>query len=239
MEGCGRLLLRGTALFAAALIGLTILLVLPWRWLPPPTTSFMLQERFGREVEVRSEWTALEDMAAALPLAVIASEDQRFAEHRGFDLKAISEAMSEQRARRRGASTISQQVAKNLYLWPGRSYLRKGLEAYLTVAVEALWPKRRILEVYLNVAQFGPGIFGAGAASREFFGKDPSDLTLVEASLLAAVLPSPRRMHPDQPSPYVESRARQIRSEVSRMGGAAALGPLLSGAPPGDEKGSR
>ena len=138
---------------------------------------------------------------------MIAAEDQKFAAHSGFDVDAIVRAVEEKRRKPRGASTISQQLAKNLYLWPGRSFVRKGLEAYFTVWLEQTWPKRRILEVYLNVAEFGPGIFGAAAASEVMFGKPPSDLTLSEAALLAAVLPNPKRMSATHPS-RVRHRAR-------------------------------
>jgi monofunctional glycosyltransferase len=224
------LLLRAIALVTAAFLVLTVVLVLPWRWLPLPTTSFMLQERFGdpktRPPAMRHRWVPLEEISTSLAIAVIASEDQKFTQHQGFDFESISKAMNEPRKRPRGASTISQQLVKNIYLWPGRSFVRKGLEAYLTVAVEALWPKRRILEAYLNVAQFGPGIYGADAAARSLFGKPPSKLTLYESSLLAAVLPNPRRMSASRPSAYVAGRAQDIRFEVYRMGGEAVLAPL-------------
>jgi monofunctional glycosyltransferase len=171
----------------------------------------------------------LEEISTSLAIAIIASEDQKFTQHQGFDFESISKAMNERRKHPRGASTISQQLVKNIYLWPGRSFVRKGLEAYLTVAVETLWPKRRILEAYLNVAQFGHGIYGADAAARTFFGKPPSRLTLHESSLLAAVLPNPRRMSAARPSAYVAGRAQDIRLEVYRMGGEAVLAPLSPG----------
>src|SRR5258705_477427 len=152
----------------------------------------MLRERLaGRGIYQR--WAPYPSISRNLVLCVIAAEDQKFAAHSGFDVDAIVRAVEEQRRNPRGASTISQQLAKNLYLWPGRSFVRKGLEAYFTVWLEQTWPKRRILEVYLNVAEFGPGIFGAQAASDVMFGKPASQLTLREAALLAAVLPSPKR----------------------------------------------
>ena len=154
---------------------------------------------------------------------MVAAEDQKFPIHAGFDFDAIADAIEDggDGGPARGASTISQQVAKNLYLWPGRSWLRKAIEAYFTVLIETLWPKRRILEVYLNVAEFGPGVFGAGAAAQRYFGEPPSRLDRDEAARLAAVLPSPRRMHADRP---VRLRARRARTgSRPRRRGSAAL----------------
>ena len=201
--------------------------VLAWRWIDPSTTSFILQRKVAaildgeRARDVRQEWVAWERISPHMGLAVIASEDQRFAEHFGFDLEAIQSAIEERErgGRVRGASTISQQVAKNLFLWPGRSYVRKGIEAWLTVLIEAFWPKQRILEVYLNIAQFGDKTFGVEAASRRFFGKPASALTAREAALLAAVLPNPAHMHAYDPSPYVKRRARWIQRQMWRLGG--------------------
>jgi monofunctional biosynthetic peptidoglycan transglycosylase len=218
-----RVALRCTAAFALA----SALLVLPWRWIPPPTTAFIVRERLGlgeatsRLVSWR--WVPIEQISPQLAIAVVAAEDQKFPDHRGFDFDAISRAAQENRRRSRGASTITQQLAKNLYLWPGRSMLRKGLEAYFTVLIELCWPKQRILEVYLNVVEFGPGTFGAEAASRRFFGRPSRGLTLEESALLAAVLPSPKRMSPAQPSPYVRSRAAEIERSVRALGGTSYL----------------
>jgi monofunctional biosynthetic peptidoglycan transglycosylase len=161
-------------------------------------------------------------------LAVVAAEDQKFPHHWGFDFESIADAVQEKgaRGRPRGASTISQQVARNLFLWPGRSYLRKGLEAYFTVLLELLWPKRRILEVYLNVAEFGDGIYGIAAAAQAFFGKRPADLGRAEAALLAAVLPNPRRLHARNPSAYVRERALWIEEQMIHLGGPAYLQSL-------------
>ncbi len=160
-----------------------------------------------------------------MPLAVIASEDQRFADHHGFDLDSIQDAVEDhERGRRlRGASTISQQVAKNVFLWPGRSFVRKGLEAYFTVLIEALWPKRRILEVYLNVAEFGDGLFGVEAASQRYFKKPASRLSLEEAAVLAAVLPNPHRLRAGRPSAYVEERRDWILRQMDQLGGVAYM----------------
>jgi monofunctional biosynthetic peptidoglycan transglycosylase len=195
------------------------LLVVPWRWLPPPTSAFMLRERItGGSPAVHQRWVPYDSISRNLALAVVAAEDQKFPAHHGFDVDAIARAAQEKRKRPRGASTISQQLAKNLYLWPGRSFVRKGLEAWFTVWLEQTWPKRRILEVYLNVAEFGPGIYGAGAASERMFGKPASQLTLYEAALLTAVLPSPKRMSAANPSPYVRERAEEIERIARGLG---------------------
>jgi monofunctional glycosyltransferase len=192
-------------------------LVVPWRWLPPPTSAFMLRERFTGHV-TRQRWVPYSSISRNLVLCVVAAEDQKFAAHRGFDVDAIVRATQERRRLPRGASTISQQLAKNLFLWPGRSVVRKALEAYFTVWLEQTWPKRRILEVYLNVAEFGPGIFGAAAASELVFGKPASELSLSEAAVLAAVLPNPKRMSAAHPSPYVLERAGQIEQLANGLG---------------------
>ena len=214
---------RQIAGIAAKLAAIAVLasavLVLPWRWLPPPTSAFMLRERFiGRTHAAEQSWVPYTSISRHLVLCVIAAEDQKFAEHSGFDVDAIVRAAQENRRVPRGASTISQQLAKNLFLWPGRSFVRKGLEAYFTVWLEQTWPKRRILEVYLNVAEFGPGIFGAEAASERLFGKHAIELTLRESALLAAVLPNPKRMSASHPSAYVAERADQIERVARGLG---------------------
>ena len=175
---------------------------------------------------MRIRWVDWDQISPNLPISVIASEDQRFPSHHGFDLESIEKALRERQERVRGASTISQQVAKNLYLWPGRSWIRKGLEAYLTVFIELLWPKRRILEVYLNIAQFGQEVFGVGTAAPVFFGRPASELSPRQAALMAAVLPSPRRMSVARPSPYVEKRVAWILEQVEQLGGAGYLDGL-------------
>jgi monofunctional biosynthetic peptidoglycan transglycosylase len=170
----------------------------------------------------------MDRISPVMALAVIAAEDQRFPDHWGFDFNAIGRAFkyNNHSERMRGASTISQQVAKNLFLWSGRSYLRKGLEAGLTLGLEALWSKERILEVYLNIAEFGDGIYGVHAASGQFFGKTPDRLSRQEAALLASVLPSPRRLHADHPSPYLLARARWISNHMGKLGGVGLLNRL-------------
>lgn len=170
-------------------------------------------------------WEPLERISPHAALAVIASEDQLFPFHDGFDLKSIREAVqaSERGKRLRGASTISQQVAKNLFLWSGHSFFRKGLEAWFTILIEALWPKERTLEVYLNIAQFGKGIYGVEAASQRFWHHPAARLSSSEAALLAAVLPNPRLLHADRPSAYVLSRQDWILSQMRGLGGSSYL----------------
>jgi monofunctional glycosyltransferase len=173
-------------------------------------------------------WVDWNRIAGPMKVAVIASEDQTFPDHRGFDFKSIDKALEErERGRRvRGASTISQQVAKNLFLWSGRSWIRKGLEAYFTLLIETLWPKQRILEVYLNIAQFGRGVYGVGAASELYFRKPAARLTAHDAALLAAVLPNPVRLRASAPSRYVRSRQEWIMAQMRRLGGTALLRKL-------------
>lgn len=219
----------------AGLLALSVLPVIVWRWAPVPGSSFMLQYQLQRWLG-DSARPALDyrwvDHGAISPwarLAVVAAEDQTFPQHAGFDFAAIQRARSHNRQQRRtrGASTISQQLAKNLFLWPSRSWLRKGVEAYFTVLIETLWPKRRILEVYLNIAEFGPGIYGVEAASQRFWGKPAAHLTAAEAALLAAVLPAPRRLRAQAPSAYVHTRAQQIQAQMRQLGPghlAASLG---------------
>ena len=170
-------------------------------------------------------WTELPD---DLKVAVIAAEDQKFAEHWGFDTAAIRAALAhnERGGSLRGASTLSQQVAKNLFLWQGRSWVRKGLEAWYTLLIELMWPKRRILEVYVNVAEFGDGVYGAQAAARGFWRKDASRLTAAESARLAAVLPAPRRYSARNPGPYVQRRAQWIQRQTRQLGGQAYLEQL-------------
>lgn len=201
----------------------SIALVLPFRWINPPITAFMLQDWWTSGRRPAHEWVALHDISPQLRVAVIASEDQLFPVHYGFDLKMIADAMEEEPDKRRGASTISQQVAKNLYLWNGRSYARKVIEAWLTLLIETFWPKERILEVYLNIAEFGRGIYGARTASRRLFGKAPGRLNRYEAALLTAVLPNPKWRKANQPSPYVRKRAVEIMLAIRDLGGVAYL----------------
>lgn len=222
--------LRAAALALLAAAAVSIVTVAAFRWLPVPVTAFMAGERLaaraaGQPLDQRQDWVPWERISPHAAVAVIAAEDQKFLAHGGFDYSAIEQAVSEaQRGRRlRGASTISQQVAKNLFLWSGQSWVRKGLEAWLTVWIEFLWPKRRILEVYLNVAQFGRGTWGVEAASRRYFGKPAAQLARHEAALLAAVLPSPTRYRVVNPGPYVRQRQQWILGQMRRLGGPALL----------------
>ena len=210
--------LRRAAYAGVAFVIVSILLVLPLRWFDPATTMFMLFDDSGRE-PLMHEWVSWDDIGTAPKLAVVAAEDQRFADHFGLDLAAIQKAVDEQdqRGYLRGASTITQQTVKNLYLWPGRSFVRKGLEAWLTLLIEVCLPKQRILEIYLNVAEFGPGVYGIGAASQHYFGRSPDRLYDYEAALLAAVLPSPRRYNVHEPSDFMRERRDWILSHMRRL----------------------
>jgi len=212
-------------------VALSILQVLCLRWIDPPTSAFMLERRFDawsdgeRDFRLHYRWRPLGEISSWLPASAIASEDQKFFEHHGFDFAAIDKAMERNAEGRpeRGASTISQQVAKNLFLWGGRNYVRKGLEAWYTVLIEHLWPKRRILEVYVNVAEFGDGIYGADAAAHDLFGTTAAQLTASQGARLAAVLPNPRHWSAARPSPYVQRRAAWIGRQVGHLGGTAWL----------------
>lgn len=185
---------------------------------PPPVTLLMVTRLVeGEGLHVR--WRGLDDMSPDLVDAVIAAEDARFCAHDGFDFEAIEEALEENArgGRVRGASTITQQTAKNVFLWPGRDWIRKGLEAGYTVLIEAIWSKRRIVEVYLNVAEMGPGVYGAEAAARHWFGKSASELTRTEAARLAAILPNPREYNAGSPGPYVRRRTRAILANMGTI----------------------
>jgi monofunctional biosynthetic peptidoglycan transglycosylase len=208
--------------------------VLVMRWVRPVTTAFMVEARLhalftgDRGYTTDYRWVPYREISPQVPIAVVAAEDQKFPIHAGFDFGAIADAIEDQAdgGPARGASTISQQVAKNLFLWPGRSWVRKGVEAYFTVLLETLWPKRRILEVYLNTAEFGKGVFGVGAAAQRFFDEPVSRLDREQAALLAAVLPAPRRLHADRPSDYVRARSEKIELEAARLGGPSYLRAL-------------
>ena len=215
-------------IIAGLMIGwllITIIPVILLRWIEPPTTAFMIWHRLDgdhndrQQSAIHSVWVEWERISPHAPLAVVAVEDQKFPFHWGFDVASIAQAWEEKNAgiRVRGASTISQQVAKNLFLWPGKNWIRKGLEAYFTVLIEVMWPKRRILEAYLNIAQFGKGVYGIGAASQRYFHKPPSRLDRYECALIAAVLPNPLRLRLDRPSDYVQGRVEWILSEMARL----------------------
>jgi len=230
----GRRIWRLVLWAPVAFVVITVLQVAALRFIDPPTSAFMI----GRQMQALGEsewrfrvaydWRDLDAISRHMPLAVIAAEDQRFAEHSGFDMEAIEKALDHNaRGKRvRGGSTISQQVAKNLFLWQGRSWLRKGLEAWYTVLIEAMWPKQRIIEVYVNVAEFGDGIYGAQAAARSYWRKDAAALSAGEAARLAAVLPSPKRYSAARPGPYVQRRAAWIQRQMRQIGGESYLREL-------------
>ncbi|CAN5294716.1 hypothetical protein BH23BAC3_BH23BAC3_26350 [soil metagenome] len=214
------------SLFLLFLISITA-----FRWVNPSFTSFTLQENWdelsSERYNLREYWVPADEIPEHMKWAVIASEDQLFLEHWGFDLESIQEAWDERRQgeRVRGASTISQQVAKNLYLTPAETLFRKGIEAGITVLIELLWPKERILEVYLNIAEFGPGIFGIGKASEEFYDIPASSIDPEMATRLAAVLPSPKRMRVHPPSPYTEERSFWILKQMTQLSGITYYQP--------------
>jgi monofunctional biosynthetic peptidoglycan transglycosylase len=226
------LMIIGRSILAA--VAFSVVLVLCLRWLPPPTSAFMVERHFERlfqgeqQTGIRYRWVDWETISPHMPLAVVAAEDQKFPHHWGFDFKSISEAVKNNKkgSRLRGASTITQQVAKNLFLWSGRSYVRKGLEAYFTILLELLWSKKRILEVYLNIVEFGDDTYGVSAAAEIFLGKRPSELTRGDAVLLAAVLPNPRRLKVRNPSPYVIERGYWIEKQMEQLGGVGYLRDL-------------
>jgi monofunctional biosynthetic peptidoglycan transglycosylase len=211
----------------------SVLLVAGLRGLPLPTSSVITQHWIktlwdSKAPSVRYAWAPYAEIAPEAALAVLAAEDQRFPDHRGFDFVEIQNVLDEQEGGKplRGASTISQQVAKNLFLWPGRSFIRKGLEVWFTFLLELLWPKQRILEVYLNIAEFGEHTFGVEAASRRFFNKPAARLTGDQAARLAAVLPNPLRYRVDKPSGYVLKRQQWIERQMAQLGGIAYLDKL-------------
>jgi len=229
-----RRIARGLLWVALGVLLSSVASVLLLRWIDPPYSAFMAQTRISawmnrdRTYVFRHTWVDLAAISPNLPLAVVASEDQRFPEHWGFDVEAIEKAyqLNQHSHRVHGASTISQQVAKNLYLWSGRSYLRKGLEAYFTVLIEGCWPKRRILEIYLNIAEFGYGTYGAEAAAQRFFHEPASRLTRSDAAVLAAVLPNPRRYLAAAPSRYVQQRRDWILNQMQALGGPEMLNEI-------------
>jgi monofunctional biosynthetic peptidoglycan transglycosylase len=226
--------LRWVVLAVIALLLVSVTPVVAMRWIDPPTSAFMLQASRGGLAghapcrEVRYRWIDYAEISDALKMAVITAEDQRFPFHNGFDWESISEALDERGdgERVRGASTLSQQLAKNLFLWPDRSWLRKGLEAYYAALIELIWPKRRILEVYLNVAQFGRCSFGVKAGARALFGKSAAELTRWDAARMAAILPSPVRYRAHPPSPFVRERAFWILDQMRMLGGDRYLDGL-------------
>jgi monofunctional biosynthetic peptidoglycan transglycosylase len=211
---------------ALGFVGLSFFFVLLFRFVPVYVTPLMVIRAAGQMFEdnkppQRHNWVPIESISDNLALAVICSEDQNFLHHFGFDVKAIERSIEAARkgtGRLRGASTISQQTAKNVFLWPDRSWVRKGLEVYFTVLIEIVWSKERILEVYLNSIEMGDGIYGAEAASRFYFQKSARNLSKSQAAAIAAVLPNPREYRANPPSPYIKSRIGWIVGQMNRFG---------------------
>lgn len=205
-------------------LGSTILAVVVLRFVPVYFTPLMFircaeQIKEGETLKLKHTWTPLDKMSKYMPVAVIASEDQRFLNHHGFDYQAIEQAARHNRTGKRmhGGSTITQQTAKNVFLWPGRSWLRKGLEAYFTVLIEMMWSKERIMEVYLNSIEMGNGIYGAQAVAKEHFGKEAAELSRDDCALIAATLPNPRTYSSKNPSSYMLKRQRQIKQQMKHI----------------------
>ncbi len=204
----------------------SVLIIFLMRWINPITSSVMVQRQISNFIEgdfelVKYHWVDYDNVSKYVPIAIVAAEDQNFPNHWGFDFKQIEKAMKQNKRgkRIRGASTITQQVAKNLFLWEGKSFVRKGIEAYFTILIELLWDKKRILEVHMNIAEFGQNIFGVGIASIAYFKKPPDKLTINQASLLAAVLPNPIRYSVVKPSGYVRGRQTWIIKQINSLGG--------------------
>ncbi|MCF0205073.1 MAG: monofunctional biosynthetic peptidoglycan transglycosylase [Muribaculaceae bacterium] len=216
-----RKLMRILLCLVALFFGSTLLAVVALKWVPVYYTPLMFtrlidQKSEGKELKLSHSWVPLNEISENLSLAVIASEDQRFMEHSGFDFEQINKAIDEANAgkRQRGASTISQQTAKNVFLWQGHSWIRKGLEAYFTLLIEWVWGKERIIEVYLNSIEMGDGIYGAQAVAEEHFGKNAAKLTRAESALIAATLPSPLKRNSARPSSYMLKRRQQILRQM-------------------------
>lgn len=228
----------------ASLFLVSVAWVLVLRWVAPPATWLMLERRSHRPEanyggllpeaasrQIHYRFVSLREMSPQLPLAVVSSEDQRFLMHHGFDTEAIIKAaqhnFGEKKGGIRGGSTISQQVAKNVFLWQGRSYVRKAAEAYFTVLIELLWGKERIMEVYLNIAEMGDCVFGVEAASRQHFGKSAKDLTPAQAALLAAVLPNPLKFQAGRPGPQARTKQQRVLRNMRRLGGTKFIKEIL------------
>jgi len=222
-----KFLLKFLRYFIIFFFSSSIFFVLLFRFINPPVTPLMVirlveQSLHGQSLTLKKKWVGIDRMSPYLPLAVVASEDNLFMEHHGFDFESIEKAreFNQRKSGRkiRGASTISQQTAKNVFLWPQRSWIRKGMEAYFTVLIEFIWGKRRILEVYLNVIETGRGIYGVEAASESYFGKPASRISRSEAALISAVLPNPLKWNPSSPTPYIRGRQQWILWNMNNIG---------------------
>jgi monofunctional biosynthetic peptidoglycan transglycosylase len=215
-----------------ALFVLSIVSTIIFRFVPVPFTPLMItrmgeQLADGKSIKCSKDWVSIDKISNNMPLAVLCSEDQLFMEHNGFDMKAIEKALEYNDKKKgkklRGGSTISQQTAKNVFLWQGRSWLRKGLEAYFTLLIEVMWSKERIMEVYLNVIEMGDGIYGTEAAAQEYFQKSAAKLTASQAALIAAVLPNPRKWSPANPTGYIKKKQQWILRQMGYHGGSIDL----------------
>ncbi len=197
----------------------TIIITIAYRWINPPITYLMVKRKMEKDYPIKKEWISIQKLPSHTYNSAIASEDANFMKHNGFDFKAIEKAKkhNEKSKRKRGASTISQQVAKNVFLWPARSWFRKGLEVYFTALIELFWSKERIMEVYLNIAEMGKGIYGIQAASKHYFKKDASKLTAQQSALLIACLPSPIKSNPAKPSSYLLKRQGFIMRNINSI----------------------
>lgn len=219
-----RNLIRFVFRIALWFIGLSLLLVLVFRFVPVPVTVFMIYKWVeapqDQEQHFDKDWVPLSEISPHLIQAVIASEDQKFPEHFGFDWEALQDAYQENKtgASVRGGSTITQQTAKNMFLWPGKNYFRKGLEGYFTVLFELFWSKERIMEVYLNIVEFGPGVYGAQAAAEKYFHKDAIDLNRYECALMATSLPNPVKYSLAHPGPYMKRRQQWVLRNMNNLG---------------------
>ncbi len=222
----GKRICRFLGKCVAGFVAISVLSVLLFRFVPVPVTPLMVirsgeQLAAGKKIQLQHSWIPFDQISKNLSLAVVCSEDQNFMNHFGFDFRAIESALEAARKgekRLRGASTISQQTAKNVFLWPGRSWVRKGLEVYFTILIEILWSKERILEVYMNSIEMGNGIYGAEAAARIYFKKNAATLSKNQAAAIAAVLPNPREYRANPPSPYIKSRIRWILQQMRQVG---------------------
>lgn len=208
------------AFFISSILG-----VILYRFINPPITPLMIfrcaeQVIDGKSITLSKQWVPIGQISPNLQTAVIASEDIHFLTHFGFDIEAIQKAnaLNKKGSKLRGASTITQQTAKNVFLWPGRDWIRKGMEAYFTILMETFWSKERIMEVYLNVIEMGNGIYGAQAASQRYFNKDANQLTREQAALIAAILPNPRKWHPDSPTAFIQRKKNRILNVMHKMG---------------------
>jgi len=218
-------ILQWVTVFIFALVAFSLEIVLILRWINPPTSSFMLQRQFtawqqDEEIDVEYQWTDWEQISPAIKMAAITSEDQSFAYHWGLDFDSIEKAINEYQHGDdlRGASTITQQVAKNLFLWPQQSYLRKGIEAYFAVLIELFWSKQRILEVYLNIVEFGDGVYGVHAAAKRYFHTTPDKLSKWQSALMVTALPAPKRYNLAHPSQYMIERRTWILRYMDLLG---------------------